>query len=181
MFWENLTTPQFIRAVEECRGVCVLPVAVIEKHGEHLPLGTDLFIGREIARRAAALEPAIIFPSYYFTQIFEGRHVSGTIGIGSHLMYDLLEATCDEIARNGLKKILILSSHGGNEYFLPHFIRLQVERPRDYVVYLPTTEGAYDGTYIDAEIRRTWAGLRDYQCADEHAGELETSGLSSWN
>ena len=74
MQWENLTTPQFTQAVERAEGVCLLPLGVIEKHGDHLPLGTDLFIGRAIALRAAAIEPALVFPPYFFTQIFEARH-----------------------------------------------------------------------------------------------------------
>jgi len=51
MQWENLTAPDFAAAVKETQGVCLLPLPCIEKHGGHLPLGTDMFIGMEIARR----------------------------------------------------------------------------------------------------------------------------------
>jgi creatinine amidohydrolase len=171
MKWEELTTPRFARAVEECGGVCLLPLGVIEKHGEHLPLGTDLFVAREIACRAAAQEPAIVFPPYFFTQIFEARYAPGTIGIDSRVMYDLLQATCNEIARNGLKKIILVNGHGGNRYFLPHFIMLQLERPRDYVVYLPTEEGWMS----DPEFTKAMKQTMEAQVRDEHAGESETS------
>jgi creatinine amidohydrolase len=40
--WEELTGPDFITAVHRSQGVCVLPFGIIEKHGPHLPLGTDL-------------------------------------------------------------------------------------------------------------------------------------------
>jgi creatinine amidohydrolase len=171
MKWENLTTPQFIKAVETCEGVCLLPLGVLEKHGNHLPLGTDIFIARELACRAAELEPAIVFPAYFFTQIFEARHTPGTVGINSRVMYDLLETTCDEIARNGLKKIILVNGHGGNRYFLPHFVMLQLERPRDYVVYLPKP-----GIGLrDEELRQAWAEMRESKIRDEHAGEGETS------
>lgn len=171
MKWEELTAPQFVQAVETCGGVCLLPLGVIEKHGEHMPLGTDLFIAREIACRAAAIEPAIVFPPYFFTQIFEARHVPGTIGIDSRVMIDLLQATCDEIARNGLKKIILVNAHGGNRYFLPQFIMLQLERPKDYVVYLPT-EPAW---MADPEFAQGWQQRVESQGRDEHAGEMETS------
>jgi len=92
MQWENLTAPDFAAAVEESQGVCVLPLPCIEKHGEHLPLGTDFFIGMEAARRAAEIEPAIVFPPFYLTQILEAKHQPGTIAIGGHLMLQLLEA-----------------------------------------------------------------------------------------
>jgi creatinine amidohydrolase len=171
MQWENLTTPQFAEAVQRSEGVCLVPLGVIEKHGDHLPLGTDLFIGRELALRAAALEPAVVFPPYFFTQIFEARHTPGTIAIPSGVMYDLLQATCDEIARNGLKKIILVNAHGGNRHFLQHFLMLQLERPRDYVVYLPRP-GARDTAFDEA-----WARLRQSTIRDEHAGEGETSTM----
>jgi creatinine amidohydrolase len=171
MKWEELTSPQFERAVKECGGVCLLPIGVIEKHGEHLPLGTDLFIAREIACRAAAIEPAIVFPPYFLTQIFEARHTPGTVGIDSQVMYDLLQTVCDEIARNGLKKIILVNAHGGNRYFLPHFVMLQLERPRDYAVYLPTEQA----WMADEELSKTWQQMKECKIRDDHAGELETS------
>ena len=40
--WEELTGPDFIHAIAQAQGVCILPFGIIEKHGPHLPLGTDL-------------------------------------------------------------------------------------------------------------------------------------------
>jgi creatinine amidohydrolase len=171
MKWEELTTPQFVKAIEACEGVCLLPLGVIEKHGDHLPLGTDVFLARAMACRAAELEPAIVFPAYYFTQIFEARHTPGTIGINSRVMYDLLETTCDEIGRNGRTQIILVNGHGGNRYFLPHFIMLQLERPKDYVVYLPKP----DVWRHDEESARIWAEMSQSKMRNEHAGEGETS------
>jgi creatinine amidohydrolase len=171
MKWEELTAPQFVKAVEDCRGVCLLPLGVIEKHGDHLPLGTDLYLARGIACRAAALEPAIVFPPYFFTQIYEARHTPGTVGIKSQVMYDLLQAVCDEIARNGLKKIILVNGHGGNRYFLPHFIMLQLERPKDYVVYLLQPDDWARDESFDAQV----AQMSESKIRNEHAGELETS------
>lgn len=171
MNWEELTAPQFVEAVERCQGVCLLPLGVIEKHANHLPLGTDLYLARGIASRAAELEPAIVFPPYFFTQIYEARHTPGTIGIDSHVMYDLLQTVCDEIARNGLKKIILVNGHGGNRYFLPHFIMLQLERPRDYVAYLLQP----DDWARDEEFDRKVAEMSESKIRNEHAGEMETS------
>jgi creatinine amidohydrolase len=50
---EELTSPQFAKAVELSGGVCIIPLGIIEKHGPHLPLGTDLFEAREAATAAA--------------------------------------------------------------------------------------------------------------------------------
>jgi creatinine amidohydrolase len=62
MFWEELTAPEFAAAVEKCGRVRALPFGVIEKHGDHLPLGPDILHVRHVAARAAALEPMMVFP-----------------------------------------------------------------------------------------------------------------------
>lgn len=135
MRWEELTGDRFAEAVEECEGVCLVALSVVERHGHHLPMGTDTYIGREILTRAAALEPVIEFPDYIFTQIPEARHLPGTIAIDGDLMIRLLENICREIARNGCKKIVLVNAHGGNFGLNALFNMLQLYEPRDYVVY----------------------------------------------
>ena len=44
MNWEHLTAPDFAQAVRDTGGVCVLPIGVLEKHADHLPLGTDALL-----------------------------------------------------------------------------------------------------------------------------------------
>lgn len=167
MQWEELTAPDFARAVTETRGVCLLPLVVIEKHGDHLPLGTDLFIGMEVARRAAEIEPAMLFPPFYFTQILEAKHQPGTIAIGGGLMLELLEAVCDEIGRNGLTRIVFVPVHGGNRYLAPFFVQLMLEKHKDYTVYLPRMLEDPNLAQLVKEVMETEF--------DHHAGEVETS------
>ena len=110
MLWEELTSKEFADACEKVKGTCIVPFGVYEKHGNHLPLGTDVMVARKIAREVAKIEPAVVFPDYYFGQIAEARHVPGTIFIAPELLYGLLENVCREISRNGLKKIILLNS-----------------------------------------------------------------------
>ena len=167
--WEEFTAPDFACAVRQAKGVCVVPVSVIEKHGDHLPLGTDMFAGTEIACRAARREGAIVFPPYYFGHIPEARHVPGTIAIQSPLMVNLLENICDEIARNGLKKIVLLSAHGGNAFLRP-FAKSMLDRERDYTVYLVDLMH-----YTHAKDPR-WTKIMETSF-DAHGGEGETSWI----
>lgn len=104
MRWEELTSDQFPEAVSKAQGVCLLPLSVVERHGHHLPMATDMYIGRDICRRATAIEPAVIFPDFIFTQILEGRHCAGTIAIEPYLILKLLDNVCREIARNGARR-----------------------------------------------------------------------------
>src|SRR5512138_3982207 len=62
--YEELTAPDFVRAVERSARTVVIPFGILEKHGPHLPLGTDLIAAREVARRAAQQEYVVVFPPY---------------------------------------------------------------------------------------------------------------------
>lgn len=164
---EELTAPDFVRAVEKSGGTAVIPMGILEKHGPHLPIGTDLLDIREVVLRAARKEYTIVFPPYYFGQIFEAKHQPGTIAYSQRLMWDLLQETCDELARNGIKKIILASGHGGNNNFLPFFCQSQLAARKDYAVFLfqpsrdPETEAQMK------KLRKTTMEM--------HAGEVETS------
>src|SRR5215472_13328349 len=134
--WEELSADEFRHAIQQSKGVCLLPFGIMEKHGPHLPLGTDLINVRYAALHAADAEYAIVFPEYYFGQIFEAKHQPGTVAYGRELELKLLQETTDEMARNGCKKVVIVNGHGGNESLLPFFAQSQLEKPRDYVVYV---------------------------------------------
>src|SRR5438552_12057921 len=134
--WEELTAPDFVQAVMRSGGTCLLPFGIIEKHGPHLPLGTDLLDVRYAMLHAAEQEYAPVFPEYYFGQIFEAQHEPGSVAYSTHLQLELLQETTDEMARNGCKKIVIVNGHGGNENLLPFFAQTQLEKPHDYVVYV---------------------------------------------
>jgi creatinine amidohydrolase len=169
MHWEELTGDQFARAVETTAGVCLLPLSCIERHAHHLPLGTDMLIGRELCRRAAAIEPAIVFPDFIFTQILEARHCTGTIAIEAELILRLLDNVCREIARNGMKKIVLVNAHGGNNHLLHFFAQTQLAGPRDYVVYLADPQPPPED---EATLAAQWQTT-----VDGHAGENETSQI----
>ena len=119
--WEELTGPDFIQAVHQSQGVCVLPFGIIEKHGPHLPLGTDLLDVRFAVTNAVKQEYAVVFPQYYFGQIFEAQQQPGTVAYSLTTQLTLLQETVKEMARNGCKKVVIVNGHGGNNSLLPLF------------------------------------------------------------
>jgi creatinine amidohydrolase len=163
--WEELTAAEFQSAIEQSRGTCLLPFGIVEKHGPHLPLGTDLLDVRYAALHAAELEYAVVFPEYYFGQIFEARHEPGTIAYSTHLQLDLLQETTDEMARNGCKKVIVVNGHGGNESLLPFFAQTQLEKPHDFVVY------------VMGLVEPPPGGPAKKTSVDMHAGESETSKI----
>jgi creatinine amidohydrolase len=163
--WEELTAGDFRDGIRQSQGTCLLPFGILEKHGPHLPLGTDLLDVRYATLHAAEQEYAIVFPEYYFGQIFEAKHEPGTIAYSRNLQLKLLQETTDEMARNGCKKVVIVNGHGGNESLLPYFAQTQLDKPHDYVVY---TFGLFEPPP---------GGPPKKTSMDMHAGETETSSM----
>jgi creatinine amidohydrolase len=163
--WEELSADDFRRAIEQSKGTCLLPFGILEKHGPQLPLGTDLLNVRYASLHAAEKESAVVFPEYYFGQIFEAKHEPGTVAYSRELQLKLLQETTDEMARNGCKKIVIVNGHGGNESLLPFFAQSQLEKPHDYVVYVQWGRDEPKG------------GPQKKDALDMHAGQSETSTM----
>lgn len=163
--WEELSAAEFRDAVARAQGTCLLPFGIMEKHGPHLPLGNDLLNVRYVALNAAQQEYAVVFPAYYFGQIFEAKHEPGTVAYSRSLQLQLLQETTDEMARNGCKKVIIVNGHGGNNSLLPFFAQSQLETPHDYVVYTLGIMRSAQG-----EPRH-----KSNPATDMHAGEGETS------
>jgi len=161
--WEELTAGDFVKALEKSQGTCVLPFGILEKHGPHLPLGTDLINVRYASVHGAEQEYAIVFPEYYFGQIFEAKHEPGTMAYSAQLQQQLLRETTAEMARNGCKKIIIANGHGGNNHLLPFFSQEQMAAPHDYVIYIYQPAGSPPGR---PPMKSSF---------DSHAGEAETS------
>jgi creatinine amidohydrolase len=166
--WEDLTAPDFVKAIQQSQGTCLLPIGILEKHGAHLPLGNDLINVRYLSEHAAGQEYSVVFPAYYFGQIFEARHQPGTVAYSARMQLDLLQETTDEMGRNGCKKIVVVNGHGGNEHFLPYFAQSQLAVAHDYVVYIFERPGHPDQTGRPPMKSSGYA-------VDYHAGEGETS------
>ncbi len=169
--WDELTASDWPKALEKAAHTAILPIGVLEKHGPHAPIGSDLIHVREWASRVAKREYAVVFPDYFYGQIYEARHQPGTFALPSRLIWELLDATCEEIARNGFKKILLVNGHGGNPSFLRFFVQSQLERRRDYVVYF------YDPAAEPALTEKMNKMRKSDPAGDQHGGERETSTL----
>jgi creatinine amidohydrolase len=162
--WEELTAADFRQGIQQAKGTCLLPFGILEKHGPHLPLGTDLLNVRYASLQAASQEYTVVFPEYYFGQIFEAKHEPGTVAYSLELQLRLLQETTDEMARNGCKKVVVVNGHGGNEHLLPLFGQAQLDQPHDYVVYI-----------FDGGRSKPGGPPKKSTGVDYHAGENETS------
>lgn len=165
MRWEECSSKQFAAYVTD-NPVCILTFGVIEKHGDHLPLGTDFLNVHQLATRASAIEDVLVFPPFYFGQILEAKCFPGTIALEVPLLMELVQALLDEIGRNGIKKIILVNGHGGNNAFLTLLAQAQLAHKKSYNLYY-YQPGSPQRTALYKEVCET--GFHGHAC------ECETS------
>ncbi len=134
MLWEYLREEEFEEAIKKSNGLCLLPIGCFEKHGQHLPVGADTIIAGEIVKEAAEKEYAVVFPTYYFGEKSGAGEFKGTVLLSHDLKYNMLKEFCNEIYRNGFKKILICNGHGGNPGLISQFTRNMLQESNNYQI-----------------------------------------------
>lgn len=132
--WAELREEEFEDAARAANGLCIVPVGCYEMHGQHLPVRTDVYQAEAVANAAAELETAVVFPAFEFGAVHSLVEWKGAIRLDPHLMLDLLENYCTEIARQGFDKILLVNHHGGNGGFLGYFTGMLSHKHRDFSV-----------------------------------------------
>ena len=116
-FWAEMSWRDFA-AADMARTVAVLPLAAIEQHGPHLPVGTDAFIGEGYLERAIARTPAdwpvLFLPPQTIGASDEHAEYPGTLTLPLTTLVETLTAIGEGVARAGCRKLVFINAHGGN-------------------------------------------------------------------
>lgn len=115
-FWANYTARDFA-ALPRDRLIAVLPVGAIEQHGPHLPLSVDQAILDGILAATLPLIPAdlpaLILPTLPVGKSDEHSAYPGTLTFSAATLMAMWSDIGDSVARAGVRKLVILNSHGG--------------------------------------------------------------------
>lgn len=165
--WTDLTTRDAATLPEGT--VAVLPVAAVEQHGPHLPLGTDAFINRGMIARFLELlpddMPAVILPEQTVGASAEHLDFAGSLALSPGRLIETWTDIIACAARAGVKRFLIFNSHGGQSGFLAHVALDLRVRLGLFVAYAAWFDAGYPaGMFSDEEIAY---GM--------HGGAIETS------
>lgn len=115
MYWAKLRRGQ-VDALDRLTPV-VLPVAAVEQHGEHLPLGTDCLINDAICERLdQALDgQLLILPTQQVGCSEHHMVFPGSLTLSHETFRRAVSDVAESVVRHGFRRIMILNSHGGNQ------------------------------------------------------------------
>lgn len=177
-FWSDLTTKQFAELAaspDVARLVAVLPVAAIEQHGPHLPLNVDALIVDGVIKAALPhlSSPALFLPTQKISLSTEHIGFAGTLTLSPQTVMALWMAIGASVARTGIKKLVLLNSHGGNVGLMDVVAR-ELRTAHNLIVYHTSW---YNLPLVDpgtGEDLNTLFSPHEHRFG-VHAGEIETS------
>ena len=167
--WINIHWPDVDPDRAAARWIAVLPLAATEQHGPHLPLATDVMIAEAYLARVHELLPADLPVTFLPVQPIgiSTEHIDfpGTLTLSPTAAIGQWMALGESVARAGVKKLVMVTSHGGNSAAMS----LVAQELRASLGLLVVTTswsrfGTPPGLFSDEEIRH---GI--------HGGAVETS------
>ena len=166
--WTDLTTTD-IAAVDMAATVAVLPLAAVEQHGPHLPLGTDTFIMEGYLARVLALMmadlPVVVLPTQSIGCSIEHTGFPGTLSLSASAALPAWSELIAGVARTGCRKLVVVTSHGGNSAMIDILAHECRARHHMLVAIAAWQRFGYPaGLFADGEIKH---GI--------HGGTVETS------
>src|SRR4029077_8477255 len=168
VMWKELTAED-LRAKAAADAIVILPVASMEQHGPHLPVGVDTILCEGVCRagaeQAAGDVPVVVAPTLWCGMAEHHMAFGGTFTFDIPTYRAVLLAFLRSIERHGFTRVLIINGHGGNtaalNAFLPDFARETGLRG--------FTAGCFDLP------RTAMQPLLEDQKGVQHACEVETS------
>jgi creatinine amidohydrolase len=117
--WMEMTWQEIAGAGNDtARWIAVLPLAAVEQHGPHLPLGVDTFIAEAYLARVRQILPADLPVTFLPVQRIgvSVEHVAfpGTLTLSASAAIAAWTEIGESLVRAGLRKLVLITSHGGN-------------------------------------------------------------------
>lgn len=116
-YWNELNTLDFAGLSADST-IAILPLASTEQHGPHLPIATDVAIAHgmlaELKRQRPDDLDILVLPTQEIGKANEHIHGPGTLSFGADLLIPMWTAIGGKVAEAGVKKLVMVNSHGGN-------------------------------------------------------------------
>lgn len=151
----------------------VLPVGILEEHGPHLPLGTDIFQAEAVVDEAAARTGSVVLPTLNYGNCHSTRPFPGSISLSFDTMRRIGVEILEELSRHGVRSVAIVSGHAGSGH-----MRALKQAGRDVIAEDPELSVALLSEWAVLFERggETVDGVEIPE-ADGHAGTMETARI----
>jgi len=115
--WADYRSSEYA-GIDPMRTIAILPTAAIEQHGPHLPVGVDKMIAEGLLgllrQRCPEDLDIRILPVQAVGKSNEHLHAPGTLTLSAENALRIWTEIGLSVARAGVRKIVIVNSHGGN-------------------------------------------------------------------
>lgn len=173
-YMEEMSVRDMERAMEKTSTV-IIPVGVVEQHGYHLPLSTDIHNSVQVTRYAGDRLNAVVAPALPYC--FSGGTLLGTVNVSPNTFGLMISEICAEFVRMGFKNIIVLLGHAGTDNKAALKNTLQMLLRRDEELAKKTTLSLVECW----DLSPTWLeGFAMEPEHDFHAGMIETSLMMYW-
>ncbi|MEO7192424.1 MAG: creatininase family protein [Vicinamibacterales bacterium] len=172
VFLAEMTNPElegFLRSHQ----TVIVPTGATEQHGPHGPLGTDVLIPQEIARRVAPRIGAVVAPPISYALSYPHTGFTGLVQIRVTTFMAFVEDLCASLGTAGFRRIIFLNGHYDNTYAIAYACASAAER-------MPVGTRAFPINYWDA---LTAAEIAEFSGLENglHANAAETSAVLAIN
>lgn len=173
-FLNEMSVRDLKNTLEKCKTI-IIPVAIVEQHGYHLPLTTDIHMAVQPLIQAGDRLNAVVAPSVNYS--FSGGELTGTININPNVFATYLTEICSEFIRTGFKNVVIFLGHGGTDNTIAVKSALQMLLRRDKKIAKSVSISMVECF----ELSPTWLELFNQEPEhDFHAGQVETALMMHW-
>ena len=173
-YMEKMTVNDMKKAMEKTKTV-IIPTGVVEQHGYHLPLSTDILNAVKPTVIAGDKLNAVVAPSVNYC--FSGGELLGTVNVSPNTFGLYISEIVSEFVRMGFVNIIVLLGHAGTDNIGALRNSLQMLLRRNKVAM-----GKVCLALVEAwKLSPTWlSGFSLEPEHDFHAGMMETSLMMHW-
>lgn len=160
----HMTVPE-VEALLQKSDLVIIPVASLEQHGNHLPIGTDFINGVERCKLIAQERDILVAPVLMAGQSPYHMGFAGTITLRAETILQVHLEAVESLIRHGFKRFIIMNAHGGNRAIST----LLVDQINQTTAGVAVSFGAAIRPFMEPESAAPSTVL------DRHAGTGETS------
>ena len=173
-YMEKMTVKDMHKAMEQTKTV-IIPTGVVEQHGYHLPLSTDILNAVKPTVIAGDKLNAVVAPSVNYC--FSGGELLGTVNVSPNTFGLYISEIVSEFVRMGFENIIVLLGHAGTDNInaLRNSLQMLLRRNKDIAEKISLS-------LVEAwKLSPTWlSGFALEPEHDFHAGMMETALMMYW-